>query len=99
MSAEVYKMGDKLDSSNAATEQPKILAIIDSEKDVVIDMSECKYVSSAGLRVLLYSYKVAAPKGVKVSLAGVSDEVKDVMEMTGFDKFFEFFATAKDAMK
>ena len=41
MSAEVYKMGDKLDSSNAATEQPKILAIIDSEKDVVIDMSEC----------------------------------------------------------
>lgn len=99
MSTKVYKTGERLDSSNAATEQPKILAILDGGDNAVIDLSGCNYVSSAGLRVLLYSYKVAAPKGLKVSLAGVSSEIRDVMEMTGFDKFFEFFNTAEEACK
>ncbi len=98
MSTEVYKIGESLDSSNASTEQPKILAIIDNGSNAVLDLSGCNYVSSAGLRVLLYTYKVAAPKGLKVSLAGVSSEIKDVMEMTGFDKFFEFYNTAEEAL-
>jgi len=99
MSTKIYKIGERLDSSNAAAEQPKILAVLDGGDNVVIDLSGCNYVSSAGLRVLLYSYKVAAPKGLKVSLAGVSSEIRDVMEMTGFDKFFEFFNTAEEACK
>ncbi len=99
MSTEIYKIGESFDSSNAAAEQPKILDIVNKGNNVVLDLSGCKYVSSAGLRVLLYTYKVAVPKGLKVSLAGVSPEIKDVMEMTGFDKFFEFFATAEEATK
>ena len=76
MSTEIYKIGESFDSSNAAAEQPKILDIVNKGNNVVLDLSGCKYVSSAGLRVLLYTYKVAAPKGQKVSLAGVSTEIR-----------------------
>ena len=62
-------------------------------------MTDCTYVSSAGLRVMLYSYKVAGSKGLKVYLVGVCDEVKDVMGMTGFEKFFDFFGTVEDCQK
>ena len=86
MSAEVYKMGDKLDSSNAATEQPKILAIIDSEKDVVIDMSECKYVSSAGLRVLLSAHKTMSDQDKKMTVINVNDAIMKIFEITGFSE-------------
>lgn len=96
MANEVYKMGSALDSSNASDIQKEILAVLDQEKSVILDMSDCKYVSSAGLRVMLYSYKVAAAKGNKVYLVGVSDDVRDVMSMTGFEKFFEFFNTVDE---
>ena len=89
-------MGASLDSSNAPEIQKAILAVLDQEKSIILDMSGCTYVSSAGLRVMLYSYKVAAAKGNKVYLVGVSDEIRDVMSMTGFEKFFDFFKTVDE---
>ena len=99
MNAEVYKLGASLDSSNSSQEQVKILALFEKGSSVILDMTDCKYVSSAGLRVMLYSYKVAASKGMKVYLVGVSDEVRDVMSMTGFEKFFDYFDTVEDCQK
>jgi len=89
-------MGASLDSSNATEIQKAILAVLDQEKSIILDMSDCTYVSSAGLRVMLYSYKVAAAKGNKVYLVGVSNEIRDVMSMTGFEKFFDFFNTVDE---
>ena len=89
-------MGASLDSSNAPEIQKAILAVLDQEKSIILDMSNCTYVSSAGLRVMLYSYKIAAAKGNKVYLVGVSDEIRDVMSMTGFEKFFDFFNTVDE---
>ena len=98
MSVEVYKLGASLDSSNNVQEQEKILAIFEKGSSVVLDMTDCTYVSSAGLRVLLYSYKVAASKGLKFCLVGVCDEVRDVMSMTGFEKFFEYYNTVDECL-
>lgn len=97
MKAEVYKLGASLDSSNSNQEQEKILAILDTGNCAILDMTNCNYVSSAGLRVLLYSYKVAASQGHKILLVGVCDEVRDVMSMTGFEKFFDLFDTVEEA--
>lgn len=99
MKAEVYKLGASLDSSNNAQEQEKILAIFDNGNSVILDMTDCAYVSSAGLRVMLYSYKVANSKGLKLYLIGVCDEVRDVMSMTGFEKFFEYYNTVEECQK
>ena len=99
MNTEVYKLGASLDSSNNVQEQEKILAIFDKGNSVILDMTDCTYVSSAGLRVMLYSYKVANSKGLKLYLIGVCDEVRDVMNMTGFEKFFEYFNTVEECQK
>ena len=55
MSAEVHKVGSVLDASSSKEEQQVILSILDENKSVILDLSECKYVSSAGLRVMLYA--------------------------------------------
>ena len=62
-------------------------------------MTDCTYVSSTGLRVLLYSKKVAASKGLNFLLVGVSNEVKDIMEVTGFNNFFESFSTMEECLE
>ena len=88
-----------MDSSNNAQEQEKILALFEKGSNVILDLTDCTYVSSAGLRVMLYSYKVAASKGLKLYLVGVTDEVRDVMAMTGFEKFFEYFNTVEECQR
>ena len=87
---ETYKLGKELDSFNYREVQDGILAILEKGCDAVLDMTACKYISSTGLRVLLYSKKVAASKGLKFCLLGVSDEVKDIMSVTGFENFFDY---------
>ncbi|MBR4809972.1 MAG: STAS domain-containing protein [Bacteroidales bacterium] len=99
MAAEVYKLGASLDSSNSAQEQEKILAVFDRGNSIILDMTDCTYVSSAGLRVLLYSYKIAASKGHKICLVNVCSEVRDVMGMTGFEKFFDYFDSVDECQK
>ena len=90
MNTETYKLGEELDSFNHEQVQKEILTILEKGCDAVLDMTACKYISSTGLRVLLYSKKVAASKGLKLYLTGVSDEVKDIMAVTGFNNFFDY---------
>ncbi len=51
-----------------------------------VDVSRMPYVSSAGLRVLLMMYKSLEDKD-NFELTGVSDEVREILETTGFDQF------------
>ena len=90
MDTESYQLGKELDSFNYQEVQNGIMAILEKGNNVVLDMTDCKYVSSTGLRVVLYTKKVAVAKGLKLSLKGVSDEVKDIMSVTGFDNFFDY---------
>ena len=90
MNTETYKLGEELDSFNSEEVQTGILDLLEQGGSVVLDMTACKYISSSGLRVLLYTKKVAASKGQKLYLKGVSDEVKDIMDVTGFNNFFDY---------
>ena len=83
-------MGERLDSFNYQQVQDDVQAILEKGSSVLLDMTACHYVSSTGLRVLLYSKKMAAAKGLKICLSGISDEVKDVMDVTGFSNFFDY---------
>jgi len=51
-----------------------------------VDVSRMPYVSSAGLRVLLMMYKSLEDKA-NFEMTGVSDEVREILETTGFDHF------------
>ena len=90
MNIEKYQIVGELDSFNYQQVQNDILAILEKGSSVLIDMNACNYISSTGLRVLLYSKKVAAVKGLKLYLKGISHEVKDIMDVTGFSNFFDY---------
>ena len=99
MNFETYQLDKRLDSFNYQQTQADILPILERGSNVVLDMTAYKYISSAGLRVLLYSKKVAASKGLKLCLVGISEEVKDIMDVTGFNTFFETFSTMEECLE
>ena len=53
--------------------------------DVVVDMADCEFVSSAGLRVIVAMQKRAVVGG-SLAFRNVQPDVMDVFTMTGFDK-------------
>ena len=76
----------RLDTTTAGSLQEALIPAFDTAKDISLDFSAIDYVSSAGLRVLLMGQKKALATGGKLSLKGVSEDVMEVLEMTGFDE-------------
>ncbi len=71
---------------------PELSALLTKElggvQALTLDFTECDYVSSAGLRVLLATFKqMKAAKG-SMSLANVGENFRDVLENTGLDAVF-----------
>lgn len=88
------------DTSEAASE--RLMEIAENYQRIIIDMSKCTYVSSSGLRVLLLLGKRAKQLGEKMVLAKLTDDVQDIMEMTGFGSIFSCYgnlSAALDAVK
>ena len=54
---------------------------------ICVDMKNLEYISSAGLRVLLIMRKALAGDS-DFSLINMSDQVKEIIETTGFDTIF-----------
>ena len=77
------KLGGRLDTTTAPELEKAFEENMDVSKDLILDMKELEYISSAGLRVLLTAQKKMNQSG-KMKLTGVSDEVMEVFEITGF---------------
>jgi len=87
-----------IDSKTAGDLQSQIMGTVAETNNVLLDLSGVSYVSSAGLRVLLMIYRQIKSKNGKVILVGVSEEIRDVMSMTGFINFFEITDTIENAL-
>ena len=78
----------RIDTTTAPELEKAIVAIEADVKQLVLDMGEVVYISSAGLRVLLGAQKKMQQIG-KMKLTGVCEAVMDVLEMTGFADILE----------
>jgi len=79
-----FGLDGRLDTTTAPALQDALIPAIDESKEISLDFSKVAYVSSAGLRVLLMGQKAAKAKGVSMTLCGVSNEIMEIFEMTGF---------------
>ena len=95
----IITLSGNLDGNTVNEAQEKILPLVASNSLlVVLDLKGCAYISSAGLRLLLMAAKQLSTQDGILVLAGLSDEIKDVMEMTGFNNFFKTFPDAASAV-
>jgi anti-sigma B factor antagonist len=57
-------------------------------RQVILDLSRVSYISSAGLRLLLVVYRQVTGQGGQALCCGLSSELKDTLNLTGFLDFF-----------
>jgi anti-anti-sigma factor len=94
----IIQLSGNLDGNTVNDAQEKIMPLLSSNTSAVLDLKDCGYVSSAGLRLLLMAAKTLSTQNGILVLSGLSDEIKDVMEMTGFNNFFKMFDSVSAAV-
>ena len=62
--------------------------VLDGIEELVFDLAQVDYISSAGLRVLLSSQKKMTGKSMKI--VNAKPAVREVFDITGFSDIFTF---------
>ena len=80
------ELSGRIDSNNAHTVEEKLLQEIAGRNlPVVLDASKLKYISSAGLRILLRIRKT----NPDLKMINVNSDVFEILEMTGFTEMMD----------
>jgi len=87
----IMEFEGRLDTAAAPETEKAVGVLYDSQgHDIVLDCSKLTYISSSGLRIFLGILKNAKPKGSRVFITGMNDELQAVFAMTGFTSLFEY---------
>lgn len=79
----LLEISGRVDTVTAPELEKVINENIGSVKELVLDLKDLTYTSSAGLRVFLKAQKTMNTQG-KMTVKNVQDDVMDIFEMTGF---------------
>ena len=75
-----------VDTTTAPELEKAVFDRLDGVAELVLDLNEMPYTSSAGLRTFLKLQKAMNQKGT-MKVIHVCDEVMDIFELTGFSDF------------
>jgi len=67
-------------------------------KKLVVDLQKVQYIDSSGLATLVEILKKTRAQGGQLGLAGLSDKVRSLFEITKLDKLFVITKSREDAL-
>jgi anti-sigma B factor antagonist len=79
------RLEGKLNTTAAMELDEKLRQALPGVKELVLDLEKLEYITSAGLRVLLFAQKTMATQG-KMTLRNVGSEILKILKMTGMLK-------------
>jgi len=94
----VIQMTGEIDGSNAAEAQSRVMTFIKPGATLLLDMGGVTFMSSAGLRMLLSTYRSITSNDGRIVLVGLSEDIQDTMSATGFLSYFVCQPTVDDAL-
>lgn len=80
----------RLDVKAAAGADETFAEIVARGHDIVLDLSELEYISSAGLRSFKRLHASARKNGNSLTVRNVQYDVMEIFEMTGFAAMLKF---------
>lgn len=88
----IYQIDGRVDTDGANQLETELSQAIDNGTNhIVLDLSQTNYLNSAGLRILADALTRCRDKQGDVKLAAPNIKVMRVLEIIGFDKFFNVY--------
>lgn len=75
----------RLDTTTAPELEAEVKSSINGVEELILDLANLEYMSSAGLRVLLSAQKVMNTQG-KMTVVNVNETISEIFEVTGFSE-------------
>ena len=79
------RLEGKLNTTAAMDLDVELRQALPGVKELVFDLEKLEYITSAGLRVLLFTQKTMAEQG-KMTVRNVNPEILKILKMTGMVK-------------
>ena len=76
-------LSGRLDTTTAPELEAALDEVLENTKELIFNLENLEYISSAGLRVILKAQKSMNTKG-SMKLTGVNDSIMEVFDITGF---------------
>lgn len=80
-------LAGSLNAATAGELEEALTPHLAAAAEVQFDFTELEYLSSAGLRVLMMTYKRLGGTGVRID--GACNEIREVFDITGFSALFD----------
>ena len=76
-------LSGRLDTNTAPELEAEVNSGVEGTENLIFDLTELDYISSAGLRVLLSALKMMSKQG-SMKITNVNASVMEIFEITGF---------------
>ena len=83
-------LSGRLDNTTAVDAEKVLDNVTQRYTDLILDMKDLEYISSAGLRILKRAYMTMRRKDGTLKLKNVNKMVMEVFEVTGFAVLLQF---------
>jgi anti-anti-sigma factor len=98
---ELVTVSGRVDSSTAADLEKTLLGLVQTgQKNIVVNLRDTSFISSAGLKALLSAQmkvRKAIPSGDLV-ISEIKPEVRESFDLVGFDRLFKFYDSDLNAV-
>ena len=94
--ARIIRPHGRIDSSTSAVFEQAVK--VEGLGRLLLDLSDVAFMSSAGLRVVLVAVKAARAAGGSFAVFGMTEAVKMVFHMSGFDRIIPAMETESEAL-
>jgi anti-anti-sigma factor len=94
-------LASKIDASNALELKQAFLSLKDQEeypKNLILNISDVKYIDSSGLSAILVAHKVCSEAGGIMILCGASEHVMKLVKISQLDKILDLLPTQEEAV-
>ena len=91
--------GNLVGGENATIFRNKLYELIEQKKkNIVVDMTDVKMVSSTGIGILISGFTTLKNAGGDLKLAHISDNVKGVLSITKLNQVFHIYNNVDEAV-
>ena len=80
----VYAVSGRLETLTSPELEEALKADLDSITDLTLDFTQLDYISSAGLRVILFAQKKLSAAGGSLKILNPNEIVSEIFDVTGF---------------
>jgi anti-anti-sigma factor len=96
----ILNIDERIDTTNSTILESEIDKIFSAgERDIILDCSGLKYISSSGLRVFLMAQKRTNALKGRLHICNLQPAIKEIFVISGFSSIFRIFDTKQEALE